>query len=78
VEQGFDAARQGFREIQMPFDLGVTLLEHAEWLHAQGREAEAEPLLAEARELFGKLDARPWLERAAALEPATRPAEAVG
>ena len=37
VEQGFEAAARGFRELEMPFDLGVALLEHGEWLTAQGR-----------------------------------------
>ena len=35
----------------------------------QGQAAEAEPLLAEAREIFARLEARPWLERAAGVEP---------
>ena len=48
----------------MPFYLAVTQLEHAEWLAAQGASDEAEPLLAEAREIFERLEAAPWLERA--------------
>jgi hypothetical protein len=32
-----------------------------------GREVKAEPLLAEAREIFARLEARPWRERANAL-----------
>jgi hypothetical protein len=31
----------------MPFYLGVTLLEHGEWLVAQARAAEAGPLLTQ-------------------------------
>jgi hypothetical protein len=42
-------------------------------LHAQGRPDEAEPLLAEARETFERLEARPWLERAAQLAPHGEP-----
>ena len=72
VEQGFEAAAQGFREIEMPFDLGVALLEHGEWLTAQGRAADAEPLLAEAREIFERLGAKPWLERADTVEVTAR------
>jgi len=45
----------------------VTQLEHGEWLAGQGRRDEAEPLLAEARETFERLEAAPWLERAAQL-----------
>ena len=63
VESGFVAAEEGFRAIGMPFDLAVALVEHAEWLVGQGRQAEAEPLAAEAREVFERLGAKPWLDR---------------
>ena len=47
------------------------LLEHGEWLAEGGTADEAEPLLAEAREIFERLGAAPWLERLDALaEPA--------
>ena len=46
----------------MPFWVAVTELEHAELL---GGGAEAERLLAEAREIFERLGATPWLERPA-------------
>jgi class 3 adenylate cyclase/tetratricopeptide (TPR) repeat protein len=65
VEPGFKLAAGIFREFGLPFWLGVTLLEHAEWLIDQGRAEEAEPLLREARGLFDDLEARPWVERAA-------------
>ena len=61
----------------MPFYLAVSELEHAEWLAEQGRAEEAEPLLAEAREIFERLGATPWLERAdraGAPKPAEVPA----
>jgi hypothetical protein len=63
VETGFVAARQGFQRLGAPFDLAVTLLEHAEWLLAQGRPGDAAPLLEEARPIFERLRATPWLER---------------
>jgi hypothetical protein len=63
VEPSFAAAASAFREISRPFELAVVQLEHAEWLLGQGRGDEAEPLLAEAREIFERLRARPWLER---------------
>ena len=44
-------------------------LEHGEWLAAQGRAEEAEPLFAEAREIFERLEAKPWLERVEAVAP---------
>jgi predicted ATPase/class 3 adenylate cyclase len=65
--QGFAAAAVAFRELSMPFWLAVTILEHAEWLSAHGRGSEATPLLAEAREIFDRLHARPWQERLAAM-----------
>jgi class 3 adenylate cyclase/tetratricopeptide (TPR) repeat protein len=63
VEPAFIAAEDGFRELGSVFDLAVTRLEHAEWLSGHGRSAEAGPLLAEARETFEHLRARPWVER---------------
>jgi class 3 adenylate cyclase/tetratricopeptide (TPR) repeat protein len=63
-EEGFKGAAGGFREYNFPFWLAVAQLEHAEWLVAHGRTADAEPLLAEAREIFARLEAAPWLERA--------------
>jgi class 3 adenylate cyclase/tetratricopeptide (TPR) repeat protein len=63
VEQGFKTAEQILREYGIPFWLAVTQLEHAEWLVSQGREG-AGPLLVEAREIFERLEATPWLERA--------------
>jgi tetratricopeptide (TPR) repeat protein len=64
-ESGFKAAAAVFREYGVPFWLGVTLLEHGEWLLAQGRRNDAEPLLAEASEIFQGLEARPWIARVA-------------
>ena len=51
----------------MPFYLAVVQLEHAELLVASGRAEECEPLLSEAREIFERLRATPWLERLDAL-----------
>jgi class 3 adenylate cyclase/tetratricopeptide (TPR) repeat protein len=66
AERLFKGAAGLFRELAVPFYLAVTELEYAEWLSAQGRAAEAEALLAEARETFEILAARPWLERVGA------------
>jgi tetratricopeptide (TPR) repeat protein len=57
-EAGYRAAAARFRDLEIPFWLGVTLLEHGE-----------EPGLAEAREIFERLEARPWLERLDAVAP---------
>jgi len=58
------------REVDLPFWLAVVLLEHAEWLSTVRGVDQAEPLLAEAREIFAALEAAPWLERLDALAPA--------
>jgi predicted ATPase/class 3 adenylate cyclase len=69
VEQGFKTAAAIFREHGLVFNLAATQLEHGEWLREQGRDDAAEPLLAEAREIFQRLEATPWLERATAGAP---------
>jgi class 3 adenylate cyclase/tetratricopeptide (TPR) repeat protein len=70
AETGFKQAVGAFRELLLPFPMAVTLTEHAEWLVAQGRVADAQPLLAEAREIFQRLRATPWQERVDAALPA--------
>jgi tetratricopeptide (TPR) repeat protein len=50
-------------ELGVPFYLAITRLEHGEWLTGQDREQDAQPLLAQARETFERLEARPWLQR---------------
>jgi hypothetical protein len=56
---GLELAVRLFHELEIPFVLGVTLLEHAE---LTGSEASR----AEAREIFERLGASLWLERASA------------
>ena len=63
TERDFKRAGADFRELRTPFWLAVTLLEYGEWLAGQARAEEAEPLLSEAREIFERLEARPWVER---------------
>jgi class 3 adenylate cyclase/tetratricopeptide (TPR) repeat protein len=63
VESGLIAAAGMFRELGVVFSLAVTLLEYGEWLVRQGRREEAEPLLEEARMVFERLQATPWLDR---------------
>jgi class 3 adenylate cyclase/tetratricopeptide (TPR) repeat protein len=70
VEARLKAAAGLFRELSIPFWLAVTLLEQGEWLAGQGGLEETPALLAEAREIFERLGARPWLERLSALAPA--------
>jgi tetratricopeptide (TPR) repeat protein len=69
AEAGLKRAAATFRELGVPLWLAVTSLEYSEWLVAQGRSEDAEPLLTEARELFGRLKAAPWLERLDSIVP---------
>ena len=63
VEAGFETAIATFRDLGMPFEQGVSLCELAEWLDGQGRPDEAATRAIEARTLFERLGARPWLDR---------------
>jgi class 3 adenylate cyclase/tetratricopeptide (TPR) repeat protein len=63
-EAAFKDAIALFRELSLAFWLAVTLLECSELLTDLGRDSEAEPLLTEARDIFERLEATPWLERA--------------
>ncbi|HEY2543887.1 MAG TPA: adenylate/guanylate cyclase domain-containing protein [Gaiellaceae bacterium] len=60
---GLVAAVAGFREMEAPFWIAVTLLEHAELTGDDGSRLEA-------LQLFEELRARPWAERAAGREHA--------
>ena len=68
---GVEDARKGaiglFREIDYPFWTAVMLSEHASWLLDQQRATDAEPFLADARQIFDGLGAKPWLERVEAV-----------
>jgi class 3 adenylate cyclase/tetratricopeptide (TPR) repeat protein len=76
VDDGYRTAERLFAECGLVFHEAVTQLEHAEWLTGEGHPGEAQPLLAQARETFERLEARPWLERLAtvAAPSATVPA----
>lgn len=70
TEAAFLAAASTLSQIETPFWLAVTLLEHGEWLSAHDRTAEAADRLSEAREIFERLRAQPWLERLSVAEQA--------
>jgi class 3 adenylate cyclase/tetratricopeptide (TPR) repeat protein len=53
-----------YREIETPFHRAVVLLEHAEWLALHAQRDGRDELVTEAREIFERLGAAPWLERA--------------
>jgi tetratricopeptide (TPR) repeat protein len=78
AERGFRQAAGLFRELSTPFWLARTLYEQSRWLLSQQRAADAEPLIAEAREIFEFLEARPWLERLERVGTASVEAEALG
>jgi hypothetical protein len=54
-----------FRELSAPFPLAVVQTEHTELLLDAGEDASE--LVAEARPIFERLEAQPWLERLASL-----------
>jgi tetratricopeptide (TPR) repeat protein len=60
---GFGAAADLLRNTGAPFELAVVLLELAEWLTEAGRAEEAAAPRDEARAIFERLRATPWLER---------------
>jgi len=66
IEAEFKAARSGYLEVGVPFWAGVTAFEYASWLNANAREADARPLLQEARDIFERLQAHAWLEKVGA------------
>jgi tetratricopeptide (TPR) repeat protein len=70
AEPRFKRAIALFREIGMSYWLAATLTEFGEWLAKSGRSDEARPMLEEARGIFERLDARPWLERLGSGAPA--------
>lgn len=70
-----DEATRELRQIDAPFVLAQVLLEHAERLYADGRDDEAAAPLAEATEIFTRLRATPYLDRAESLpfQPSAKP-----
>jgi hypothetical protein len=68
ADRHFTAAAAQLRALELPFHLAAVQLEHAEWLNREGRPADAEPLLAAARDTFDRLDATPWLQRVEAVQ----------
>jgi class 3 adenylate cyclase/tetratricopeptide (TPR) repeat protein len=63
---GLESAAGLFRDLETPYALAVTLLEHAEL-------TSSERSLVEAREIFDRLGASRWLERAATADRKAQP-----
>ncbi len=68
----FLEAEAAYEGLGAPFHLAVTRLEHAESLASAGRSEEALVLRAAASEVFERLGATPWIERANAVETGER------
>jgi tetratricopeptide (TPR) repeat protein len=68
----FREAEAVYEALGTPFFLAVTQLEHAESLESVGPSDEAEALRAAAREVFERVGAQPWLERADRLSTGER------
>ncbi|MGW0767150.1 AAA family ATPase [Streptomyces sp. NPDC002676] len=66
AEPHFLAALADRAGARWPFERALAQLDFAEWLRRRRRAAEARPLLAASLEVFERLDARPWRERATA------------
>jgi len=62
ADEGFEVAVRLFREIEAPFWLAVTLIERAEQQLRRGGAPDT-AVSEEAREIFERLRATPWLER---------------
>lgn len=71
ADRHFTTSAAQLRSLELPFHLAVVQFEHGEWLTARGRPDDAQPLLAEARDTFERLEARPWIDRVDAVQPGT-------
>lgn len=69
AERGFRSAVDRFGLLGLTFYRGVALLEQGEWFSTQGRRDEVEAVVGEAREIFERLQAAPWLDRLARTLP---------
>jgi tetratricopeptide (TPR) repeat protein len=78
VEPTLSDAEETCRQLGVPFWHAIALVDHAEWLTGQGREEEAAVRGAEARSIFERLQAKPWLDRVDSLEDAGRKAPELG
>jgi tetratricopeptide (TPR) repeat protein len=68
-DQRFRAAAAAFREYGTVLQAAKVQTEHGEWLLREARGEEASAVLGEARAVFERLGARPWLDRVDAALP---------
>ncbi|MDI2131262.1 helix-turn-helix transcriptional regulator [Yinghuangia seranimata] len=66
AEPHFRAALADPAGTQWPFEHALTQLDFGEWLRRHRRSAEARDALHTALDIFERLQARPWIERASA------------
>ncbi|MFI1356253.1 AAA family ATPase [Streptomyces sp. NPDC020898] len=66
AEAHFTAALADPDGEQWPFERALVRLDHAEWLRRRRRSVEARPQLVAALDVFERVGARPWTERARA------------
>jgi DNA-binding CsgD family transcriptional regulator len=64
AESHFEQALADQAGDQWPFERAQTLLDYGEWLRRRRRIADARPRLLAAVEIFRRLGARPWVDRA--------------
>jgi hypothetical protein len=72
IEDDLSAGVAAFTSYGSPPELARAQERYGRWLLAQGRVAEAEPLLTAARGTFAELGAVAWLERMAAVTAGNR------
>jgi len=60
----FEAALTAHEQLEMPLELGRTLLAHGQLLRRAGRRKLAEASFHRSLELFDRLGCRPWADRA--------------
>jgi class 3 adenylate cyclase/tetratricopeptide (TPR) repeat protein len=63
ADDAFETATHRFRELETPYWVARTLLEHATHTLRTGSAADVSPLLAEARTIFERLRVQPALQR---------------
>ncbi|MFI6057723.1 LuxR C-terminal-related transcriptional regulator [Streptomyces sp. NPDC051286] len=66
AEPHFRAALADPDCLRLAFEHALAQLDFGEWLRRRRRAAEARTVLGTALEIFERLDARPWIERATA------------
>jgi tetratricopeptide (TPR) repeat protein len=67
VDERYGSAVRAFVDVGMPFEEATARLDRARWLAVQARVEDALTEAARAKEIFERLGALPWIERASAI-----------